>query len=74
MGRQTAHGLAGFPKQWLPRVRMCHPSAKEPDAPCQNAVSRLEAKLAKVSREATPTNVTFDCEPKAPGPRAENGQ
>ncbi|KAL6065967.1 hypothetical protein STEG23_030070 [Scotinomys teguina] len=47
VGKQTAHGLAGFPKQWLPTVRMCHPSAKEPDAPCQNAVSRLEAELAK---------------------------
>lgn len=74
MGRETAHGLAGFPKQWLPGVRMYYPSAKEPDAPCQNVVSQLEAELAKVSREAVPTNVTFDCEPKAPGPRAENRQ
>lgn len=74
MGKQTAHGLAGFPKQWLPTVRMCHAPAKEPDAPCQNAASRLEAELAKVSREVASTNVAFDCEPKAPGPRSENRQ
>lgn len=43
---------------------MCYPPAKEPDAPCQNAVSQLEAELAKVSREAAPTNVAFDYEPK----------
>lgn len=41
-GRQTALGLAGFPKQWPPAVRMWHPPAGEPDAPHQNVMSRQE--------------------------------
>lgn len=53
---------------------MYYPPAKEPAAPCQNAVSRLEAELAKVSREAAPTNGAFDCEPNALAPWTEPRQ
>jgi len=44
-------GLAGFPKQWPPAVRMWHPPAEEPDAPHRNVMSQQEGCRAKVIRE-----------------------